>query len=296
MPVFRGDDGPNFIEGTGYADVIYGLGGNDTLIGGAEDDVIYGGIGDDYIDGDAGSDTLYGGLGNDTFHPGNGGEVIYGGAGSDWVSFRDLGKGANHPITSGANVVLAPPPLPGNSLFYSIENLSGSRYADHFRGDDQANILSGLNGNDSLHGAAGADTLLGGRGEDLLWGGAGSDVLVGGQGADTLIGGLGVDTFAFRGAGHSTIMPSGRDTIRDFSGADGDMIDLSALDADVRTESADPFVFIGEDRFSGDGGEVRVASRGETTFVLADTDGDGSADFSIRLIGVHALSAGDFLL
>lgn len=74
------------------------------------------------------------------------------------------------------------------------------------------------------------------------------------------------------------------------------MIDLSALDADVRTEDLDPFVFIGEDRFSGDGGEVRVASRGETTFVLADTDGDGIADFSIRLLGSHDLREDDFLL
>lgn len=53
---FRGDDGPNVIEGIWGDDVIEGRGG---------DDVLEGGLGDDHLDGGDGNDTLDGDEGND---------------------------------------------------------------------------------------------------------------------------------------------------------------------------------------------------------------------------------------
>jgi Ca2+-binding RTX toxin-like protein len=46
---------------------LYGIGGNDVLIGGADADSLYGGDGDDVIAGGAGADDLYGEAGADTF-------------------------------------------------------------------------------------------------------------------------------------------------------------------------------------------------------------------------------------
>ncbi|MGZ2413117.1 hypothetical protein ACUXST_002566, partial [Sphingomonas sp. F9_3S_D5_B_2] len=46
-------------------------------------------------------------------------------------------------------------------------------------------------------------------------------------------------------------------------------------------------------------GEVRYefenSSTTQSTMVFADTDGDGAADFAIRIIGDVDLSSGDFL-
>ncbi|HYC46317.1 MAG TPA: calcium-binding protein, partial [Burkholderiales bacterium] len=51
-------------------------------------------------------------------------------------------------------------------------------------GDNAANVLSALGGNDYLQGRNGADLLQGGDGSDRLEGGAGADQLQGGAGSD----------------------------------------------------------------------------------------------------------------
>ncbi|MEC8214831.1 MAG: hypothetical protein VX069_07165, partial [Cyanobacteriota bacterium] len=68
---------------------------------------------------------------------------------------------------------------------------------------------------DTLHGQRGDDTLQGGRGRDTLVGGAGDDQLTGGINNDQLKGGKGADTF---------VLSTGKDSIRDFSINDGDVI------------------------------------------------------------------------
>jgi Ca2+-binding RTX toxin-like protein len=45
--------------------------------------------------------------------------------------------------------------------FQNIVNLSGSLFADTLTGDDAANVLSALGGNDTLNGLGGDDTLVG---------------------------------------------------------------------------------------------------------------------------------------
>jgi Ca2+-binding RTX toxin-like protein len=60
--------------------------------------------------------------------------------------------------------------------FISIENLTGSSFADQLSGDDGANTLDGLGGDDVLRGRGGADVLIGGTGADTLIGGTGDDV------------------------------------------------------------------------------------------------------------------------
>jgi Ca2+-binding RTX toxin-like protein len=70
--------------------------------------------------------------------------------------------------------------------FESIENVTGSAHHDTLEGDDDANVLKGLFGDDTLKGLGGADALYGGGDNDTLKGGGGSaDVLDGGDGIDT---------------------------------------------------------------------------------------------------------------
>ena len=161
-----------------------------------------------------------------------------------------------------------------------------------------------LRDGDTIHGTASADTLkftgrsekiFGGDGNDVLAGRAGNDVIAGEMGADRLHGGKGADIFLFRSVAESDTRQS--DLIRDFSRAEGDRINLKAIDAKQGTAANDKFRFIGTKAFSGSEGELRyqVTSKG-TTYVYGDVDGDGKADLRIVLKGEIDLVKTDFLL
>ena len=170
------------------------------------------------------------------------------------------------------------------------DTLNGLDGNDTLIGDGVANILDAGSGDDTVLGGAGNDTLRGGWGSDVLSGGTGNDTLFGGGWSDTLSGGSGNDTFAFE-----AIWEPDGDVITDFQS--GDVIDLSAIDADINNLLADDaFVFIGTGAFSNDEGELRYSQSGGNTFVEGDIDGDGLADFSLQLAGTHTLAAGDFVL
>nr|WP_272916479.1 type I secretion C-terminal target domain-containing protein [Qipengyuania vulgaris] len=151
-------------------------------------------------------------------------------------------------------------------------------------------------GADYLDGGADNDTLNGGGHDDILIGGAGDDVLIGSWGIDTLTGGTGADTFVFN-TGHTGRWQGIADVITDFSQAEGDIIDLSAIDA-VAGGADDAFIFIGNASFSGTAGELQFYTSGDETFVSGDTDGDGVADFVIAFNGTDLpdLTPGDFIL
>ena len=156
-----------------------------------------------------------------------------------------------------------------------------------WRGKD---TITGDLGNDDLRGGRGGDTLHGGEGDDTLKGGRGDDTLVGGPGNDKLKGGRGNDTFVYDD------LDMGRDKILDFDRRGKDLIDLSVLDADAGTLKDDAFAFIGRAKYSGSAGEQRYRPKDGDAFVLGDTDGDGRADFVIRIRKVDTLQADDFLL
>ncbi len=56
------------------------------------------------------------------------------------------------------------------------------------------------------------------------------------------------------------------------------------------------FAFIGTGAFTGVAGQLHYLHEGSTTFVEGDTNGDGAADFAIRLNGLVALVGADFVL
>ncbi|WP_408588007.1 M10 family metallopeptidase C-terminal domain-containing protein, partial [Novosphingobium sp.] len=118
------------------------------------------------------------------------------------------------------------------------------------------------------------------------------------EGRDLTVGGGGADVFRFATikelAGKAA---PAADEIYDFSHAEGDLIDLSALDAIKSTTSVnDAFTWIGEAAFTKHAGELRYAVALGVGLVTGDIDGNGSADFAIRIDGGVALVAEDFVL
>jgi Ca2+-binding RTX toxin-like protein len=154
-------------------------------------------------------------------------------------------------------------------------------------GNSGANILYGGDGNDKLYGKDGADVL---KGE------VGNDWLEGGTGRDRFYGGTGADDFVFREGDFAGLTSSTADQIHDFSQADGDRVRLNLIDANSGVAGDQGFAFIGSGAFSHTAGELRYQQISGNTYVQGDTDGDGQADFWIRLDGLHALASGDFVL
>jgi Ca2+-binding RTX toxin-like protein len=221
--------------------------------------------GDDQLIGHYGNDILEGGLGDDDINGGFGADSMLGGAGND-------------------------------TLLASVDEEDG------IPDDGSADFLSGGAGDDALGSDGTGTTLDGGTGADFLIGAGSTDTLDGGPGADSLYGGEGDDTFVFA-AGDST--PAGRDFLTDWRtapfenpGADpGDVIDVSAIDADRTTAGDQAFVFgtaTGKGRlWATNGGEHRTVIRG-------NVDDDAAAEFALAIddgaVLASAYAAEDFIL
>nr|WP_321265544.1 calcium-binding protein [uncultured Sulfurimonas sp.] len=76
--------------------------------------------------------------------------------------------------------------LSGQDKFENIEDVDGSAYNDSIYGNDEKNIISGLEGSDTLDGRGGGDELYGGAGNDTLYSGSGDDTIDGGDDADAV--------------------------------------------------------------------------------------------------------------
>jgi len=285
-----GGSGNDRLTGNARANVLTGNGGHDVLYGGKGNDVLRGGAGDDTLFGQAGSDTLAGGAGSDVYYI------------DALDSVTELGGGGLDRVYGAFSLDL--------NLYANVEqaflrgsdhwSLTGSASQNYLVGNAGNNLIRGLGGSDALEGGAGSDTLDGGSGMDALYGqagndslvgGAGDDLLDGGMGRDTLAGGRGRDTFVFRSVAEIG-QGSKRDVIMDFeSGVD--IIDLSAIDADLSTLMQDRFGFLGGGSFTGVAGQLRYV---QATGILAgDINGDRVADFQIQLMGNPALTQFDLI-
>ncbi|MFV0515127.1 MAG: calcium-binding protein [Jhaorihella sp.] len=103
----------------GGGDLLEGMQGNDTVLGGWGNDTIGGHDGTDSLHGGDGWDLIGGGEGNDSLHGGDNWDTLFGGAGDDV--------------------------------------LAGGYGRDHLYGDDGDDFLFGGEGNDTATGGAGAD-------------------------------------------------------------------------------------------------------------------------------------------
>lgn len=197
-----GGSGDDLITADINANFINGSGGNDTVsyvrsaagivvtlngasnstpgVGGdAQGDIlvnIENLIGTNYVD------SLFGDGNANIFSGGRGSDYINGNGGSDTASYENSSAGVTVRLNGASN---STPGVGGDAqgdILVNIENLIGSYYTDYLYGDNNANILSGGNGDDYLYDGditvATADTLIGGLGNDAamynMWaGGAG---------------------------------------------------------------------------------------------------------------------------
>lgn len=263
-----GNDLANMLDGGAGADTLRGNGGNDTLLGRA---------GNDQLDGGAGNDTLSGGENDDVLIGGAGDDKLDGGAGNDTASY------ASSSAAVKVSLAITGPQATGGAgtdTLTGIENLVGGAGADTLIGDGNANVIDGGGGADQLSGGGGADILIGGGGRDMLEGGAGGDVFRFAAVAD------------LAGATATTA-----DVILDFSSAQGDRIDLSGIDANTLTASVnDAFTWIGKSAFTKVAGQLHYEVINGVDLVSGDIDGNGIADFAIRIDKAPPLSALDFVL
>lgn len=254
-----GNAGLNYLYGLVGDDVIAGAGSNDYLDGGDGTDTIDYSVGTgirldlsvmaaQFVGASAGTDTvrdfenvigsalldkitgnavanhLEGRAGDDTLDGGAGVDTLDGGDGSDTVLFATATAGLTVDLVAGT----ASDGSETDSLI-SIENATGTAFAD------------------TLLGTAGANRLTGGAGDDLIDGGLGDDVLDGGAGIDTL---------SFAGAAASVTVDLGLltaqdtgvgvDMIRGFEklvgSAQGDQLTGSALDNDIQGGDGDDLI------------------------------------------------------
>ncbi len=102
-----------------------------------------------------------------------------------------------------------------------IENADGGSGSDRIIGNEAANFVSGLNGDDDISGGAGNDDLNGNVGSDTVKGDDGDDTVRGGQGADLVYGGPGADGHVNGNLGDDTVYGgAGNDTVFGGQGAD----------------------------------------------------------------------------
>ncbi|NBB15113.1 hypothetical protein GVN21_07055 [Caulobacter sp. SLTY] len=236
-----------------------------------------GGDGDDFLSGGADNDTLTGGVGAD---------ILAGGVGDDTYIVDDYSD------------TLVEAPLSGNDIVKATVTWTLSDHFERLILDGSGDIDGTGNGEaNQITGNSGANTLDGGFGNDILNGGLGADILIGGHGADTLIGGGGSDTFLI---GEVSVARSSEasfietDAISDYA-IGLDIIDLSAIDAIASTSGIDDSFSI-VSAFNGEAGQLVLTFSGGITTLQLDVDGDGKADYRLRINGDVRADTSDWLL
>ncbi len=319
--VARGTPNADTLTGGDLDDTIYGVAGDDLMLGGLGADVLQAGEGNDTLNGGDGADDLYGSVGNDSLVGGIGADELIGGDGNDTL----LGGNDNDSLTAGSGSDTLQGGL-GNDYLYGNagqDTLEGEDGNDSLYGDDDNDLLRGGIGNDQLSGDGGNDRLEAGDGNDSVYGHAGQDTLVGGNGNDVVDGGGDADS-VHGGAGADTLYASGADTLIGAGGADVFGLSIvSGTPSSSPTATARITDFVrGQDVFAvnttyyarplafnagavasgvpfgGDGfADVFYRHENGQTTLLMDLNDDGiisGSDFMLVLDGLINLTAADF--
>jgi Ca2+-binding RTX toxin-like protein len=286
---------------------LIGSGFADTLTGTTTANVIFGGAGNDILTGGGGADALDGGAGSDLY-------IIATVADHPSAEIADSGTGPGeidelrYTGTSAGTLTL----YAGDTGLERIVIGTGTGASAVATGTTAINVngaallngvtISGNAGANALTGGAGDDLLDGAAGNDTLNGGAGNDTLLGGLGNDSLTGGTGADLFLFNATLNAT---TNKDTITDFTHADGDRIGLSKT---IFTALADAIgsPLISSEFYAAAGATTahaaqdRIIYNTTTGALYYDADGNGStAAIQIALLGASThptLVAEDFVV
>ncbi|NKE47732.1 DUF4347 domain-containing protein [Roseomonas frigidaquae] len=256
--VFEGRSGDDILDGGFGDDTLIGGDGNNLLLGGEGNDTavyedreqvievrldlgyiehgggtdevvsienVVAGIGNDLMIGDAADNVFEGGDGNDTLEGGIGNDQLIGGEGTDTASYANAKSGVTAALGNfqigGFGIQANYSPNTGEALgdtYDSIENLTGSVFADALYGNAEDNVLRGLAGSDALYGGEGNDTLEGGVGMDAMHGGDGFDI----ASYENAASAVNASLVSFRNsAGFGATDESGRDSYNSIEGLRG---------------------------------------------------------------------------
>ncbi|MCE3290458.1 MAG: repeat protein [Caulobacter sp.] len=277
----NGGDGNDTLRGDGADDQLFGEVGNDTLNGGDGVDRLLGDVGNDTLNGDGGDDRLEGGAGIDTLNGGVGADMLIGGLDADIYVLNDLDDTIVE--LAGGGLDTAKVGVDGWTLVDEIENLQLTGTADI---GATGNAL-----NNNMKGNTGDNRLDGGVGVDTIDGGAGNDTIIGGQGNDLLRGGSGGDVFVVAHAFAATLET---DIVYDFVRAHGDRLDLSGVDANTLVDGDQAFTLAAN--FTRHAGEMTLLLAGTQTLLRLDVNGDGRADYQMKINGNVTGASGDWVL
>ncbi len=268
---YTGTEKDDFLNIAGGPNIISGLGGNDKIYVYYYSSTIDGGAGNDYISGSSNTDSLNGGLGDDVIVTNGGLDIVHGGSGNDRIY---SGRGAQKIFgDAGFDIVDYSSSMSGVEVNLALTTWQEGGTYSYAYGD----ILSGIEG---VMATNWADTIVGNSENNTLYGR---------HGADKLTGGAGEDVFKYSGptstGWDSGITAATRDLITDFVNGT-DKIDLA--------DFAGTFTFIGKSAFTA-ANQVNYAQVAGNTIIGLDTDGNGVPNIQIELVGLHTMTASDFL-
>ena len=217
----RGSAESNRVDGNSQDNFIFSLNGDDRL---------FGNEGDDFLDGGEGNDRMEGWIGNDTYVVDSVNDQIIEEGGPDDIdtvrSFINFSLDEGQLRDSGENCSIASGVRICNlEETAKLENLT-------LMGSNNINGTGNLNDN----------TIIGNRANNELSGLDGNDILIGNKGIDSISGGNGADRFKFNRINDSSRIKENADLIVDFSSSEGDVLDLSMIDANVNATGDQSFV------------------------------------------------------
>lgn len=184
---------------------------------------------------------------------------VIGGSQDDRILAQTALSGANISLGIGFDELLLGN-FSNSVTVQSIENIWGGSSTDRI-------TVTGEN----------SSWIRGGAGNDVIIGGFGRDTIEGGTGVDVMSGGFGADTFLFN-RGDST--PLIRDSITDFSSAQGDKIGLLG-------EIFGSFDYRGIGNFIADG-ETQARFNTSNSQLQVDWNGDATVDLTVVMQNTFA--------
>ncbi len=289
---------PNLVMGY---DQIYGGAGNDKIY--AAQDFVWGGEGNDIVIATFGNNTIDAGDGRDQILT-YGADKIFAGKGNDVVSFFgessviDGGEGDDliQAFTSAAT------PWTG---FPEGNELRGGKGDDRYVIDDARDRVVELRSEGvdrvdtfvsyvapanvehlTLLGTAGINA-MGSNSANVLIGNSGNNILTGRGGLDALEGGGGADTFRYLALSDSNAV-TGVDRIVDFDFAQGDRVNVLAIDANAGLAGNQAFdTLIAADAAFTEAGQFRFSKMGNYFLAEFNVNGDPTAELAIRFQGIE---------
>lgn len=136
--------------------------------------------------------------------------------------------------------------------------------------------IAGTASDDTLNGSAGDDTLIGGEGDDILYGQEGADV------------------FAWQLGDEGQPGNPAQDTVKDFSLAEGDSLDLAELLVDEQSGSIDDYLHAAPSASGGDT-ILHVSTGGGFAGDYANNSGQENQTITLEGVSMGDQSSQEFI-